>query len=84
MKRAVFIFGAGASASAGLTTQAQLLKNYFKSGINTPDSFHSALSSFFKEFFHLDVDSATSFPTFEEALGILELALEKEETFGPN
>jgi len=84
MKRAVFIFGAGASASAGLPTQAQLLKNYFKSGINTPDSFHGALSSFFKEFFHLDVDSATSFPTFEETLGILELALEKEETFGPN
>lgn len=87
MKRAVFIFGAGASASAGLPTQAQLLKAYFKSGMNTSDSFHNQLASFFKDFFHIDVqhfDAATPFPKFEEVLGVLELAIEKEEAFGPN
>ena len=87
MKKAVFIFGAGASASAGLPTQAQLLKNYFKSGISSSDSFHSQLVSFFNDFFHINVQNltdTTSFPTFEESLGILDLAIEKEETFGPN
>lgn len=87
MKRAVFVFGAGASASAGLPTQAQLLRDYFRPGMTSSDSFHSQLASFFRDFFHIDVqdlDNATSFPTFEEALGVLELAIEKEETFGPN
>lgn len=87
MKRAAFIFGAGASASAGLPVQACLLKDYFQDGSAGSDSFRNELASFFNDFFDIDVrqfDHSTRFPTFEEALGIIELAIEKEETFGPN
>lgn len=87
MKRAVFVFGAGASASAGLPVQANLFRDYFEAGEACPDSFRNELVSFFSDFFHIDVrhlDQHDSFPTFEEALGVLELAIDKEETFSPN
>lgn len=87
MKRAVFIFGAGASAAAGLPVQANLLKEYFEPSVNHSDSFRNNLISFFNDFFHIDLQHSngfTLFPTFEEALGVLDLAIEKEETFGPN
>ncbi len=87
MKRAVFIFGSGASASAGLPVQASLLRNYFRAGIGYSDSFRNDLVAFFNDFFYIDVQQLgrnASFPTFEEALGVLDLAIEKEETFGPN
>ena len=87
MKRAVFIFGAGASASAGLPLQAKLLRDYFGTDMTNSDSFRNLLVSFFNDFFHIDVqhlDRQDLFPTFEEALGVLDLAIEKEETFGPN
>ncbi len=87
MKKAVFIFGAGASADAGLPIQAHLFRDYFRSGKSQADSFRSQLASFFNDFFKVDVqtvDKTTMFPTFEDALGVLELAIEKEETFGPN
>ncbi len=86
MKKAVFIFGAGASASAGLPTQARLFKKYFSSSTTQSDSFRNQLTSFFNNFFQVDVQSLSGaeFPTFEEALGVLDLAIEKDETFGPN
>lgn len=87
MKRAVFILGAGASASAGLPIQANLFRDYFRSGMTHSDSFRNQLASFFIDFFDVDIqtlDVTTLFPTFEEALGVLELAIEREETFGPN
>lgn len=86
MSKAVFIFGAGASSSAGLPIQAHLFRDYFRSGELHSDSFRNQLASFFGDFFHVDIQdlAAAQFPTFEEALGVLDLAIEKEETFGPN
>lgn len=86
MKKAVIIFGAGASASAGLPIQAHLFRDYFVSGMAQSDSFRNQLASFFADFFHIDIQDlgGTEFPTFEEALGVLDLAIEKDETFGPN
>ena len=43
-----------------------------------PDSFRNQLASFFTDFFDVDVqtlDDTTLFPTFEEALGVIELEI---------
>lgn len=84
-KRTVFVFGAGASFDEGLPFQEKLLKAYFQNQ-QSDDSFKVELSQYFKDFFEINVEDFNNveFPTFEEALGIIELAIEKEETYGPN
>lgn len=88
---AIFL-GAGASRSEGAPVQADLFKKYFQickpieSGANNRQkTLYERMGKFFKEFFGINVESddldETSFPTFEEALGILELAEKREECF---
>lgn len=85
----IIFLGAGASASEGAPLQSDLFKEFF--------SYHQTqsnqklermvrrLADFFKTFFGIDITDGTqnivSFPTFEEVLGILELALNREESF---
>lgn len=84
MKKTVFIFGAGASIDAGLPSQCQLLKTYFQK--REKDSFSPILDPYFKDFFNINLDNVNveRIPVFEEAVGVVELAIEKEETFGPD
>lgn len=83
MKRNVFIFGAGASKDEGLPIQEELLFNYFSYQQN--DQFRSMVSTYFKDFFNLDINEVrkNQIPTFEESLGIIEAAIDNEQTFGP-
>ena len=84
MAKTAFVLGAGASSDEGLPEQNKLLKTYFESP--DTDSFRDTLAAYFRNFFGVNLDDLDKavFPTFEEALGILELAIERDESFGPN
>ena len=79
----VIFLGAGASAADGAPTQNKLFKDYFSNGPHQ-DAISDNLSQFFKDFFGIDTVqdiSGIEFPTFEEILGILELAINRGESF---
>jgi len=86
MNTAVFL-GAGASAAEGAPIQSQLFQEYFSSRSvrQYPDIFKE-LSHFFKAIFDIDLNDDAQidggkFPTFEEALGILDLSEARRESF---
>lgn len=81
--------GAGASASEGAPVQTNLFKDYFnliraRNSYVTPEH-ERELATFFALMFDIDVDNGNLdnalFPTFEEALGVLDLANLKNESF---
>lgn len=86
MKTAILL-GAGASSSEGAPLQNQIFKEYFKS-VRDNNSIHHEmereLATFFHSIFGIDVDHCdldnAIFPTFEEALGILDLAERRKES----
>lgn len=82
--KTVFIFGAGASKADGLPTQAELLKEYFLADFT--DDYSTLLRGYFRDFFGIkdnDIrDPGTKWPTFEEALAMVEIAMDKEQSFG--
>lgn len=87
----IIFLGAGASRAEGAPLQADLFRDYFKLCKPTSESkkgektLYDRMKKFFNDFFGIDVDrdnlDNTSFPTFEEALGVLEIAIRREETF---
>lgn len=81
----VIFLGAGASASDGAPVQARLFREYFDLPANAANTDVTVnLRRFFESFFGIDVDEERSqerLPTFEEALGLLELAIQRKETF---
>jgi hypothetical protein len=88
--KTVIIFGAGASAAEGAPIQSALFNDYFdlnlhKHGIVRIAEMDKELRAFFAAFFGITGKmSATTkkrYPTFEEALGIVELALQRAESF---
>ena len=88
MKTAIFL-GAGASASEGAPTQNNLFRDFFKT-IREEENIISSemereLATFFYLMFDIDVDhndlDNIQFPTFEEALGVLDLADSRNESF---
>jgi NAD-dependent SIR2 family protein deacetylase len=83
--KSVYFLGAGASASEGAPIQSQLFREYFKLFKYSHDQMDRELATFFGSMFGIDVDcgnlDAAKFPTFEEALGILELADRRNESF---
>lgn len=88
-KYAIFL-GAGASAAEGAPIQSNLFKDYFKllksrHGAYSADH-ETELATFFLKMFDIDVKddaklNAARFPTYEEALGVLDLADLKNESF---
>lgn len=92
----VIFLGAGASAADGAPLQKLLFRQYFSAEKNKPLSPEIAddLTRFFKDVFFAEGDpTSIEYPTFEEALGLLdfatlrgealrELPLEQED--GPN
>jgi NAD-dependent SIR2 family protein deacetylase len=85
MRTAIFL-GAGASAADGAPVQSNLFRDFFKSthGAPVPADMRGALNGFFAQMFDIDVQSADldsiEFPTFEEALGVLDLAERRKES----
>jgi len=89
-RRTVVVLGAGASKADGAPVQSELLKGFFES-CRSQGPYGSAremereLATYFLLVWGLDVDngdlSAWPFPTFEEALGLLELAEARGEFF---
>lgn len=79
--KTVFIFGAGASKADNLPTQAELLKKYFDSFPR--DDYSTELRGYFRDFFGINnvEDNKIIWPTFEEALAMVEIALDKEQSF---
>ncbi len=81
----LIVLGAGASKADGAPLQFDLLRDYFvieKTNLHTP--MNVELRNFFDSFYGIDitaVDAQNQFPTFEEALGTLELALARNENF---
>ena len=85
MPKTVIFLGVGASVAEGASSQANLFKDYFKSRRDHRENVDNHLTSYFKQFWHIDLatmdlDKAV-FPTFEEAIGMLEMARERSEGF---
>ena len=86
MKIAIFL-GAGASAAEHCPIQNQLFVEYFKS--LTIEDYESEMNKELHRFFKLmfDIDTINddiekiSFPTFEEVLGLIDLAEQRRESF---
>ena len=86
----MIILGAGASAADGAPIQSQLFREYFKT-FRSPSlsgamhEWDQELAYFFRKFFGIDIKhdnlDAVEFPTFEEILGILEIAESQGESF---
>ncbi|HEX8652722.1 MAG TPA: hypothetical protein VF708_18040 [Pyrinomonadaceae bacterium] len=83
MKTAIFL-GAGASAAEGAPVQSKLFERYFESVSRKYQAMNNELATFFNSMFNIDVtrmnDREINFPTFEEALGILDLAELRRES----
>lgn len=80
MKKVLFIFGAGASYDAGAPTQGQIFQMYFEK-----HGFEDDENDILKKLFLIDFPSPknySSFPTFEEVLGILEFAIQNNASLG--
>jgi NAD-dependent SIR2 family protein deacetylase len=85
MPKTVIFLGAGASVAEGASLQVNLFKDYFKSKRERHDKIDKHLTPYFKQFWHIDLLAddldLVVFPTFEEALGMLEMARERSEGF---
>jgi hypothetical protein len=82
---AIFL-GAGASKAEGAPLQGELFRDYFSSDLfkNSRDEMDRELATFFLEMFRIDVDqnlTGIEFPTFEEVLGLTDLAIMRKEAF---
>jgi len=86
----VIILGAGASASEGAPLQNTLFSDYCKLCMGRSQEtetykMEERLRTFFKVFFGIEIthrsETSNLFPTFEEILGILELSLDRNESF---
>lgn len=88
--KTVIFLGAGASAADGAPIQSGLLKGFFQSCCGTGPygatrEMERELATYFHIMWGIDVDNddlaSARFPTFEEALGLLELAEDRGEFF---
>lgn len=89
MKKIAIFLGGGASAAEGAPVQNMLFKKYFKA-LRTENNYTDSiqvneLRAYFKQMFYIDVLrddlEQVNFPTFEEAIGLLDLAVRKRQSF---
>ena len=93
MKYAFFL-GAGASKSCGAPLQGELFREYFmirqekyrrKVGYDAEYDIEREIATLFQFMFGIDVDNGdltlVNFPTFEEVLGLIDLAVIRKQTF---
>jgi NAD-dependent SIR2 family protein deacetylase len=83
MKTAVFL-GAGASSAEGAPMQNSLFRGYFSTrNVQKLPEMYQVLGEFFRRVFDIDLSGPTDkiiFPTFEEALGVLDLSEIRRES----
>lgn len=83
-KQTAIFLGAGASAAEGAPIQSQLFEKYFSTrNIVKYPAMYKELSQFFKTIFSIDLSKSfknITFPTFEEALGVLDLLEMRRES----
>lgn len=87
--KTIIILGAGASASEGAPIQSELFRDYFKYVKSHTTTIHHSinreLTAFFYTMFNIDVNHENlddiDFPTFEEVLGVIDLAIRRNESF---
>ena len=83
---AIFL-GAGASKAEGAPLQGRLFTDYFSSSLfkKRKDQMNQELATFFLEMFQINVRQRSltnvTFPTFEEVLGLTDLAILRKEGF---
>ncbi len=83
---AIFL-GAGASKAEGAPLQNTLFKEYFRliKNQSSQDEMYRELITFFHSMFKIDIDNTNLdsiiFPTFEEVLGLTDLAILRKESF---
>src|SRR5437879_1967611 len=86
VETAIFL-GAGASKTEGAPLQGQLFAEYFSSADfkRSRSKMDRELADFFLEMFKLNVKRGNmaniTFPTFEEVLGLTDLAIMRKEAF---
>jgi hypothetical protein len=90
-QKTVIVLGAGASGAERAPLQHQLFSQFFRERVRSGPGnaelqrMRAELRAFFEFFFGIDTDlarhSKSDFPTFEEVLGIIELALQRSESF---
>ena len=89
MRKTAIFLGGGASAAEGAPVQSMIFKKYFKA-LRAENNYSDCilvreLQAYFKQMFYIDVLQddldKISFPTFEEAIGLLDLAVRKRQSF---
>jgi hypothetical protein len=86
-QKIVIVLGAGASAAEGAPVQTELFSEYFRSVSvqeRVDPQMKDAIQRYFERLWGIHVDddlNGTKFPTFEEALGILDIADSRKESF---
>lgn len=75
-EKVVFFFGAGASKPEGGIITNQLLEESFKQP--SPDEKVDMVKKYLKDIYHNDCTNS-NLPTFEEVLGPIDIALQKQE-----
>lgn len=90
MKKDIIILGAGASKAEGAPKQSELIK-YFYARYKSrafpleKQKLYDDTIRFFKNFYGIQFNEPLNnieFPTFEEVLGLLDLAISRKEYFG--
>ena len=79
MSKDVFIFGAGASKAESAPTTSELLPKAFETF--TSDRRVGHLKKFIKDLYNADLQDSNSIPSFEDVLGLLDTALQRQECF---
>jgi hypothetical protein len=79
MSEAVFIFGAGASKEEMAPTTDELLPEAFK--VITNDKKINQLKYFIKDFYFTNLEDPNTIPSFEDILGLVDMALQRQECF---
>lgn len=87
MNKTGIFLGAGASKAEGAPLQNEIFYEYFSSNDfkESIDEMDRELATFFDYLFNIDLDNGNLeniiFPTFEEALGLTDLAIMRKESF---
>ena len=79
MSKTVFVFGAGASKAESAPATHELLPKAFETLTNDRKVNH--LKNFIQDFYYADVQDPNSVPSFEDILGLLDTALQRQECF---
>lgn len=79
MSKVVFVFGAGASKAESAPVTSELLPKVFQT--LTEDEKVNHLRNFIHDFYYIDFQDLDSIPSFEEILGLLDMALQRQECF---